>query len=132
MITVYDSTGRISYTVDAPYPKGLVEIYDGLAAEDVDFNVVEVEQVDISDKYIDLEGTPTIEERPVMALNYEVTENSVTLTGLPEDAEITIDSTFSGTNGTEDTVLIEAEDPGSYLVEVSKWPFKSERREIKV
>lgn len=134
MIAVYDSVGRIQYTVDAPYPAELVTVYDTVATSDPEFNYSEVATTDIVDKYINLDGTPTIEERPEMSLTYDGFINegeTLVIAGLPEGATVHFDGVFGGTSseGEMETVM---EDPGTYLVEVKAWPYKDAIFEVSV
>lgn len=126
MLVVHDSIGKIAFTVDAPYPEGLVDLYEDLATGDPEFNVIDTEQAEIVSKYVDVEGANTLEDRPVMELTYDevVTAGAdLNIAGLPDNCTILVDGFVGGSTTTEDTIGLETVDPGFYTIQIESWPY---------
>lgn len=127
MIVVYDSEGRISYTVDEPYPAVIEDTYDELALSDPDFNYLTTAQGQIGLQYVNLDSTPTIEDRPEMELSYPSSisvGDEISIVGVPPNATVYADgSDIHSTGSIMETVDVEAIDPGSYYFYIEAWPY---------
>lgn len=132
MIVVYDSKGQIQYTVEKPYPQGLIESYATMSDNQADFNFLDNgEATSVGSKYVLVsEETASLEERPELDLSYNssiTTLSDLVISGIPDGASVRIDGEDFSNSVVNEQVLIEAEgtghDAGVYKIDVDVWPY---------